>query len=104
MRIYNWLGHCLNNKKQEKIQIVPDQSRIYVLPVHVRKQTESRLSAPIIKALGGIDNIETFRPIPNSRRIRITIANPNLINRTSLEKIDVNMFIRIGKKIIHIIP
>ena len=104
MRIYDWLGRCLNNNKQTKIHIEPDKSDVCALPIHIRKQTEIKLSLPIVKALGGIDNIETFRAVPNSRRIRITLVNPNLIDRSSLEKIDVDMFIRIGKRIIHIIP
>ena len=104
MRIYDWLGRCLNNKKSTQIPIIPDKSAACVLPIHIQKQTKSKLPAPIINALGGMENIETFRPVPNSRRIRITLADPNLIDRSSLEKIDVDMFIRIGKRIIHIIP
>ena len=76
------------------------------IPVHfsLSGQKRDKINNHILNALGGLNNIESYREIPNSRRIRLTLINPNLVDNDLLEEIDVRMFIRIGKRIVHIIP
>ena len=92
MHIYNWLNYYKGKHKNS------------TLPIYINKTNKVFLDKPLINALGGPNNIESYRPIPNSRRIRVTLINPNLIDKNSLKQIDMQLFMRIGKKIVHIIP
>lgn len=116
-QIKNWFfnllsGHSnLHYKETEEsgylnIPIQPHTETKRTIPVHVSftgRKTD-KINRHILTALGGLHNIESYREIPNSRRIRLTLVNPNLVDNDLLEEIDVRMFIRIGKKIVHIIP
>ena len=88
------------------IPIQPDKETKRKIPIHIslRNTTKDKINRHILNALGGLHNIESYREIPNSRRIRLTLVNPNLVDNALLEEIDVRMFIRIGKRIVHIIP
>lgn len=88
---------------------IPIQSHLNTkknMPIHITHTSgkQLKINKEIIDALGGISNIETYHEIPNSRRIRLTLINPSLIDNDLLEELDVRMFIRIGKRIVHIIP
>ena len=101
MHIYNWFSDQ-KEKRVRKVQIsIKEKSNN---PVHVSKTNKMKLSKAITDSLGGVDNIESYCLIPNSRRIRLTLVNPKLIDKESLEQLDTQLFMRIGKKIIHIIP
>lgn len=105
MHIYNWFND--QKKKQAKkvqISIKEKVRKPHSIPIHISKATKVTLSKAITDSLGGIDNIESYSLIPNSRRIRLTLVNPNLIDKASLEQLDTQLFMRIGKKIVHIIP
>ncbi len=89
------------------IPITTQAEQMRYVPVHFSGKSKCRtykLAPHIIAALGGLNNIESYREIPNSRRIRLTLINPSLIDNSMLEEADVRMFIRIGKRIVHIIP
>ena len=88
------------------IPIQPSTDKKQEIPVHfsLTGKKNDKISHHILNALGGLHNIESYREIPNSRRIRLTLINPNLVDNALLEEIDVRMFIRIGKRIVHIIP
>ena len=105
MHIYNWFSDQ-KEKRVRKVQIsIKEKSnKPHPLPVHVSKTNKMKLSKAITDSLGGVDNIESYCLIPNSRRIRLTLVNPKLIDKESLEQLDTQLFMRIGKKIIHIIP
>ena len=101
--------HHYNDNEQSgylNIPIENHSSKQHPIPVHISLigQKNTKISKPVLNALGGLDNIESYREIPNSRRIRLTLVNPNLVDNALLEEIDVRMFIRIGKRIVHIIP
>ena len=114
--VKDWLMACFNIKKaciDENFKTnkfnIPIQIHANTkpsLPIHIALSSNKpyKINSAIINALGGLNNIETYHEIPNSRRIRLTLVNPSLINNTLLEELDVRMFIRIGKKIVHIIP
>ena len=105
MRIYSWFSKHKNLKQDSSIVQIPIQIRQSPgTQIPVRQIKKSRLPEPVIAALGGVGNIETYRTVPNSKRIRLTLANPALVNNQQLQQIDLHMFIRIGKRIIHIIP
>ncbi len=95
-----------SQKGSVSIPIRPHPKKEYHLPIHVSLQAinMNRLGKSVIDALGGKTNIESYREIPNSRRIRLTLVDPTLIDNVLLEEIDIRMFIRIGKRIVHIIP
>ena len=116
-RIKNWFHSCFATHTNEhyeeteqsgylNIPIETHIQKAHKIPVHFSfslKKTE-KINRHILNALGGLNNIESYREIPNSRRIRLTLINPNLVDNDLLEEIDVRMFIRIGKRIVHIIP
>lgn len=106
--VKNWFANYFfkeNNARKFTIPIHSNANSKCSLPVHICSPKEKyKISQPIIDALGGLGNIETYHEIPNSRRIRLTIINPSLIDNDLLEELDVRMFIRIGKRIVHIIP
>ena len=101
----NFLGE-ITPTKVFRIPIQPETRQKCVLNVHTATTScrQYKLTNDIINALGGPNNIETYHEIPNSRRIRLTLINPALIDNSLLEELDVRMFIRIGKRIVHIIP
>jgi len=88
------------------IPIQAHEEKQHKIPVHfsLSGHKTDKINRHILNALGGLQNIESYREIPNSRRIRLTLINPNLVDNALLEEIDVRMFIRIGKRIVHIIP
>ena len=105
MSIYNWFNH--KSEKQKKVVQIPIQccqEKSKALPIHISKINRIKLDKTIVDALGGLNNIESFCPVPNSRRIRLTLNNPSFIDKYSLEQIDMHLCMRIGKKIVHIIP
>lgn len=107
--VKNWFANCFQKTNSAQKFTVPIHSNAntkHPLPVHVCASTDRKykIDESIIDALGGLGNIETYHEIPNSRRIRLTIINPSLIDNDLLEELDVRMFIRIGKRIVHIIP
>lgn len=77
------------------------------IPIH-RTQYSQRIKLDIppdiISHLGGHENIAAFNIIPNSRRIRITLHNPELIDKRKLSNNTVCFFMQVGERIIHIIP
>ena len=88
-----------------RIPIQSEKTNKFEMPVHFSSSKEKGLiPLSILNALGGIKNIESYREIPNSKRIRLTLINPNLVDNNLLEELDISLFIRIGKKIVHIIP
>ena len=107
--VKNWFANCfqkVNVAQKISIPIHSNANFKKTLPVHfcISSDKKYKIDQSIIDALGGISNIETYHEIPNSRRIRLTIINPSLIDNDLLEELDVRMFIRIGKRIVHIIP
>ena len=87
------------------IPIKSQKEKKYNIPIHTHlTDYPKKISHQILNALGGSQNIESYREIPNSQRIRLTLINPDLIDNELLEDIEIRMFIRIGKRIIHIIP
>ena len=87
------------------IPIYSEPQTVKNIPIHVSNHSsKTKINKHILNALGGLNNIESYREIPNSRRIRLTLINPNLVDNDLLEEIDVRMFIKIGKRIVHIIP
>ena len=76
------------------------------VPIHFSSAIHKtqKINKAVLNALGGVNNIESYQEIPNSRRIRLTLINPSLVDNALLEELDVRMFIRIGKRIVHIIP
>ena len=88
------------------IPIQSDNQQKHKIPVHfsLTGRKTDKINRHVLNALGGLQNIESYREIPNSRRIRLTLVNPSLVDNDLLEEIDVRMFIRIGKRIVHIIP
>ena len=114
--IKNWLmAHfALQHMKKKSsnktavfnIPIKPHSDTKKDLPIHTALSSNKpyKISIEVINALGGLNNIESYHEIPNSRRIRLTLVNPSLIDNDLLEELDVRMFIRIGKRIVHIIP
>ena len=106
--VKNWFAHYLTKENSAQKFTIPIHSNANSkrpLPVHIcATDKKCKINDAIIDALGGLNNIETYHEIPNSRRIRLTIINPSLIDNDLLEELDVRMFIRIGKRIVHIIP
>ena len=107
MHIYDWFCRQQNEKEKRQIVKIPiqiirkDKQKI---PVRQLNNQPIGLSPLIIDALGGSENIESYRCIPNSKRIRLTLLNPDLVDNKQLRQMETRLFIRIGKKIIHIIP
>ena len=88
-----------------RIPIQMEKENKFEIPIHFLSSKETgKIPYPILNALGGINNIESYREIPNSKRIRLTLINPKLIDNDLLEQIEIRLFIRIGKRIVHIIP
>lgn len=106
MRIYNWFCKQRESTKHQivKIPIQIVDTTVKQMPVHQKNHTTDSLSQPLISALGGVDNIESCHAVPNSKRIRLTLSDPNLVDSHQLRQIETRLFIRIGKKIVHIIP
>ena len=117
MELKNWLHtlftqKAINSKYNEEemrgylnIPIRSLEEKKYKIPIHTHlTDYPKKISHQILNALGGSQNIESYREIPNSQRIRLTLINPDLIDNELLEEIEIRMFIRIGKRIIHIIP
>ena len=107
--IKDWIMSRLAFQKHSHTFHIPIQSNHnegQSLPVHIALSSNKpyKINSSIINALGGLNNIESYHEIPNSRRIRLTLVNPSLIDNDLLEELDVHMFIRIGKRIVHIIP
>ena len=111
--IKNWFATHFTlpqfHKHSKTIFNIPIQAHSDIkrpLPVHIAVSSNKpyKINDAIINALGGPSNIESYHEIPNSRRIRLTLINPSLIDNDLLEELDVRMFIRIGKRIVHIIP
>ncbi len=105
----HFISKHLNDNEQKGYLNIPIETRPndkQFLPVHFSPSNnrKEKITLPVLRALGGSNNIESYREIPNSRRIRLTLVNPNLIDNALLEELDVCMFIRIGKRIVHIIP
>jgi len=88
-----------------RIPIQVEDTNKFEIPIHFLSSKESgKIPYSILNALGGIKNIESYREIPNSKRIRLTLINPKLVDTDLLEQIEIRLFIRIGKRIVHIIP
>ena len=110
----SWLGfsqtqrHYNDNSEGGylNIPIKTHSSARHFMPVHFSFAPDKtcKLNGTIIQALGGLSNIESYREIPNSQRIRLTLIDPTLVDNALLEELYVRMFIRIGKRIVHIIP
>lgn len=63
-----------------------------------------KLTSQLFEALGGLSNIESYHEIPGSRRIRITLYHPELLNDEKLDQANLRFYLRIGRKIIHLVP
>ena len=88
-----------------RIPIQTEKENKFEIPIHFLSSRETgKIPYSILNALGGLDNIESYREIPNSKRIRLTLINPDLVDNDLLEEIEIRLFIRIGKRIFHIIP
>ncbi len=105
MYIYNWFN--LQNKKKSKkilIRIQKETNQSKFVSVYINKVDKIKLSQAIVNSLGGVNNIESCHIVPNSKRIRLTLVNPNLVDKTSIKQLNTQLFMRIGKKIFYIIP
>ena len=108
--VKNWFAAYFLRKNPKttylNIPIQSSNTKKHFVPVHfsASAQKTQKINKAVLNALGGVSNIESYQEIPNSRRIRLTLINPSLVDNALLEELDVRMFIRIGKRIIHIIP
>ena len=87
------------SKKSVKIPIENKGARVY-LPI----RQVYPIGNTFIEALGGKNNIRTYRQIPNSNRIRLTLVNPKLLDEQRINQLQLRMYLRVGDDIIHVIP
>ena len=93
----------LKPKKSVKIPIENRGERVY-LPIRQGQAVEfGPIGTSFIEALGGKNNIRTYRQIPNSNRIRLTLVNPKLLDEQRINQLELRMYLRVGDDIIHVI-
>ena len=92
------------SKKSIKIPIENKGERVYLPIRQVQTINFEHIGMPFIEALGGKDNIRTYRQIPNSNRIRLTLVNPKLLDEQRINQLELRMYLRVGDDIIHVIP
>ena len=88
------------------IPIISNERAPFAIPVrfHDCPQSAGKLNKSVLRALGGEENIETYREIPGSRRIRVTLLHPERFNEQWMKAAQVRFYMRIGKRILHIFP
>ncbi len=91
---------------KEVIPIFVEKKAPIPLKIHFSTHSScpNKLNDDLLLILGGPENILQIKEIPNSRRIRVTIKDPALLNEDALDHADIRFYIRIGQHIIHIVP
>ena len=92
--------------QKEDIPILVEKKAPIPLKIHFSAHSScpNKLNEDLLLILGGPENITQIKEIPNSRRIRVTIKDPALLNEEALDQADIRFYIRIGQHIIHIVP
>ncbi len=93
-------------RPKQTIPIIIEKRAPVALKIHFSPHLPcpNKLNEDLLLILGGPQNIVQVRQIPNSRRIRITIKDPALLNEAALDQADIRFYIRVGQHIIHIVP